>query len=80
MSDEPDMMDFGDALRALRADGRVAREGWDGHGMWLKLQIPDAYSKMTSPYIYMHTTTGDLVPWVASQTDLLSCDWFSEDA
>ena len=43
--------------------------------MWIALQTPDANSKMTLPYIYMSTAQGDLVPWLASQTDLLSEDW-----
>lgn len=36
---------------------------------------PDIHSKMTLPYIYMSTAQGDLVPWLASQTDLLFQDW-----
>lgn len=28
-------MDFGDAIRALKQGSRVAREGWNGKGMWL---------------------------------------------
>ena len=28
-------LDFGDALRALKAGNRVARAGWNGKGMWL---------------------------------------------
>jgi hypothetical protein len=43
--------------------------------MWVKLQVPDEHSKMTLPYIYMSTVTGDLVPWLASQTDMLARDW-----
>jgi hypothetical protein len=43
--------------------------------MWLALQFPDAHSKMTLPYIYMRTAQGDLVPWLASQTDMLALDW-----
>ncbi len=31
--------------------------------------------RMTLPYIYMSTVQGDLVPWLASQTDLLAEDW-----
>ncbi len=68
-------MDFGEALGMLRAGGRVARAGWNGRGMWLALQVPDAHSKMTLPYIFMSTVDGDLVPWLASQTDLLAVDW-----
>lgn len=68
--------DFGRALQHLRNDKRVARTGWNGPGMWLALQRPDAYSKMSLPYIYMSTVTGALVPWLASQTDMLAEDWF----
>lgn len=66
---------FGGALSALRDGHKVARSGWNGKNMWLALQRPDANSKMTLPYIYMKTAQGDLVPWLASQTDLLSEDW-----
>lgn len=68
-------MDFGEALFALRSGDRVCRVGWNGKGMWLHLQVPDAGSKMTLPYIYMSTAQGDLVPWLASQTDILAADW-----
>lgn len=68
-------MDFGSAIKALKLGNTVAREGWNGKGMWLALQVPDANSKMSLPYIYMRTVTGDLVPWLASQTDMLSDDW-----
>lgn len=50
--------------------------------MWLKLQTPDANSKMTLPYIYIEYPVGhpaypngSRVPWLPSQTDLLSKDW-----
>ena len=68
-------MDFGYALSTLKAGGQVHRTGWNGKGMWLALQTPDANSKMTLPYIYMRTVTGDRVPWLASQTDVLASDW-----
>ena len=68
-------LDFGIALAILRSGGLVARLGWNGKDMWLGLQCPDANSKMTLPYIYMSTVQGDLVPWLASQTDLLANDW-----
>lgn len=68
-------MRFGEALDALKRGERVQRAGWNGKGMWLGLQVPDAHSKMSLPYIYMSTVTGDLVPWLASQTDMLAEDW-----
>lgn len=33
-------MDFGDAIRALKAGKKVARAGWNGKGMWLSLSCP----------------------------------------
>lgn len=69
------MVDFGDAIRALKEGRAVSRAGWNGKGMWLLLQIPDIGSKMSLPYIYMQTVTNDLVPWSASQTDMLADDW-----
>ena len=66
---------FSDALKVLRDGGKVARSGWNGKGMWLMLQVPDRDSKMSLPYIYMHTADENLVPWTASQTDILSEDW-----
>lgn len=69
------MHDFGKALLLLKMGKRVRRMGWNGKGMWLSLQKPDAHSKMTLPYIYMSTVSGDLVPWLASQTDILAEDW-----
>lgn len=69
-------MGFGEALESLKLGMRVARSGWNGRGMWLALQSPDAHSKMTLPYIYMCTVRADLVPWIASQTDILAEDWY----
>ena len=80
-------MDFGDAIKVLKLRGKVAREGWNGKGLSLELQVPDAFSKMTLPYIYMNyptTPASDTapknhinakVPWLASQTDMLAEDW-----
>lgn len=67
--------DFGWALQMLRKLKKVRRTGWNGKGMYLELQLPDEHSKMTLPYIYMYTAQGDLVPWLASQTDMLAADW-----
>lgn len=77
-------MNFGKALEALKEGRRVARRGWNGKGIYLELQRPDAHSKMTLPYIYIVTNglvtdnpeaPKGVVPWLASQTDLLSEDW-----
>jgi hypothetical protein len=68
-------MNFGDALNALKGGKQVHRLGWNGRNMRLSMQRPDTMSKMTLPYIYMYTADGNLVPWLASQTDMLSDDW-----
>jgi len=68
-------MNFSEALEELKIGAKVTRAGWNGKGMWLALQVPDANSKMRRPYIYMCPVDGDLVPWVANQSDLLAEDW-----
>lgn len=71
----PASFDFGLAIAHLKYGNRIARQGWNGKGMWLELQRPDANSKMSLPYIYMKTACLNQVPWLASQTDLLATDW-----
>jgi hypothetical protein len=72
---------FGLAVAYLKNGHKVARTGWNGKGLWLELQRPDAHSKMTLPYIFMSypadatNTPGARVPWLASQTDMLAEDW-----
>lgn len=68
-------MDFSQALVQLKAGAMIFRSGWNGAGQRLKLQRPGDLSKMNLPYIYIQTVQGDLVPWLASQTDLLADDW-----
>lgn len=68
-------MNFGEALEALKNGLPVTREGWNGKGQHIAMQYPDDYSFMTLPYIFIVTVSGDRVPWLASQTDLLADDW-----
>ena len=85
-------MDFGDAIRALKAGKKVAREGWNGKGMFLYYVPGNKYptSRNTletlkglyeddlvpyQAYIAMKTSNDTVVPWLASQTDMLSDDW-----
>lgn len=70
---------FSVALGMLKDGGCVTRMGWNGPNQWLFLQTPDEYSKMTLPYIVIRTVQGDLVPWLASQTDLMADDWASAE-
>ena len=73
---------FSEALEQLKAGYKAFRAGWNGTGLHVKLQTPDAGSKMTLPYIYIEYPVGSKaypagarVPWLASQTDLLMDDW-----
>lgn len=68
-------LNFGGAIDELKHGMKVAREGWNGPGQYLRLQMPDAASKNTLPYIWIRTVQGDRVPWLASQTDMLAEDW-----
>lgn len=69
-------MDFGEALAKVKIHGaHIARTGWNGAGMYVTLHVPDEHSKMRRPYLYMKPVDGDLVPWVASQSDILAEDW-----
>lgn len=77
-------MNFGEAIKTLKLGRKVARKGWNGRGIFIELQVPDEYSKMTSPYIFIDTTglqtdnpnaPKSRVPWLASQTDMLAEDW-----
>lgn len=69
------MFGVGRAIKEMQNGERVSRAGWNGRGMWLALQVPDEHSKMSLPYIYMKTADDKLVPWLASQTDILAVDW-----
>lgn len=72
---------FDAAILHLKSGGRVKRDGWNGKGMHVELQTPDADSKMTLPYLFLvypqceTYPQGAKVPWLASQTDLLAGDW-----
>jgi hypothetical protein len=68
-------MNIGEAVQAMRNGAKVARRGWNGKGQFLQLQVPDSNSMMSLPYVYITTADGMMVPWHASQTDLLCTDW-----
>lgn len=82
---------FGFALNMLRHGCKVARDGWNGKGMFLYL-VPSSEFVVNRPpllgiypegtkvhyraHIDMVTADGSCVPWLASQTDLLAEDWY----
>jgi uncharacterized alpha/beta hydrolase family protein len=85
---ELEVRDFSVALKALKNGYKLAREGWNGKGMWLKYVDPYLGMNLTDKqveavsegatalsYIAMKTADNKFVPWLASQTDLLAEDW-----
>lgn len=82
------MFDFGQAISELKAGAKVAREGWNGKGMFLYHVPANTYKAQTEAarsvfgeevpygaYLAMKTAQGNVVPWLASQTDVLADDW-----
>lgn len=72
---------FGWAVKQLQNGSRVSRSGWNGKGMWLTY-VHEGIATLSNgteypalPYIAMKTADNKLVPWLASQTDILAIDW-----
>ena len=85
---------FSDALEALKSGLKIARSGWNGKGMFLYLVPANSYPAQTGAakaywgddalvpygaYIAMKTAQENVVPWLASQTDVLAEDWVIVD-
>jgi hypothetical protein len=82
-------MDFGAALNLVKDGKKIAREGWNGKGMYIYHVPANKYPATTAvarkefndfdvpyrAYLAMKTVDNDIVPWVASQTDILAEDW-----
>jgi hypothetical protein len=83
-------LSFGQAIEALKEGMAVSRAGWNGKGMFLYYVDAGRYPAKSSvarahwgnagvvpylPYIAMKTADGSVVPWLASQTDVLADDW-----
>jgi hypothetical protein len=81
-------MNFGQAIETLKGGQKVAREGWNGKGMFLYYVPANSYPAQTEAakdhfgdmvpygaYIAMKTAQNNVVPWLASQTDVLAEDW-----
>jgi hypothetical protein len=83
---------FSSALELLKKGDKVARSGWNGKGMFIFMvpaaQIIVVEGRPLSStfrpgstvrycaHIDMLTVNRSVVPWLASQTDLLAEDWY----
>ena len=85
-----DGMSFGLAIEAAKKGAKITRRGWNGKGMFLYYVPEGRYPARTDAaksiatedgkvdygaYIAMKTAQGNVVPWLASQTDMLADDW-----
>lgn len=81
-------LNFGQAIEALKQNKKVNRSGWNGKGMFLYYVPANNYPAVTEvakkefgetveygAYIAMKTAQNNVVPWLASQTDVLAEDW-----
>lgn len=83
-------LSFGAAIELLQQGRKVARKGWNGKGMFLFLVpgstfnvnrppllgiYPEGTEIVYQPHIDMKTADDRVVPWVASQSDMLCNDW-----
>ena len=81
-------LSFGEATDKMKSGCKVARSGWNGKGMFLFLISGDCWNFETDiegvdgcddiktlPFICMKTADNKLVPWLASQTDVIASDW-----
>lgn len=83
-------MSFGHAIHALKAGYKVARSGWNGKDMFLFLVPGSTFTVNRAPllgiypegtkidyhaHVDMKTAQGYVVPWLASQSDILADDW-----
>lgn len=83
-------MDFSEALKNIKAGKKMQREGWNGKGMFIFLVPGSTFKVNRAPllgiypegteisyhaHVDMRTADGSIVPWLASQTDILADDW-----
>ena len=83
-------MNYGKALTQLKLGKKMVRNGWNGKNMFIFL-VPGStfnvnrppllgiYEEGTEityqPHIDMKTADDTIVPWLASQSDMLADDW-----
>ena len=76
-------MNFGQAIEAMKEGKRVHRAGWNGKGLWLEYRpasgVDLAFIRMSYPVHSLGYPEGARVPWLASQTDMLSEDWLIKE-
>ena len=77
LAEEPQGHSFGWALDAMKAGHDVTREGWHKKGMSIGIYPAGTFYGPLAAFIGIMPDglCGELVPWLASQTDMLAEDW-----
>lgn len=86
-----DNLDFGVAIKNIRHGNKMSRKGWNGKETFIYYVPSGNYKPVTDvatksctntdglvpygEYIAMKTVDGTVVPWLASQEDVLARDW-----
>jgi len=89
-------LSFSTALTFIKEGRLLARKGWNGKNMYIFLitnwsdgdEVGNSYDgdgnlyegKVVKPFIAMKCADGEIVPWLASQTDILARDWLLADS
>ena len=86
-----EQLNFGQALVAMKAGRRVARNGWNGRGMFVYYVPPASYPVQTgaatehfgegtmvpyNAYMAIKNVNGTVSTWVPSSSDCLAEDWY----
>ena len=74
-------MDFGEALHLLKEGKKLAREGWNGKGMFIvfvpsKVINLNEYLVKFNQHFVIKNVDGSVSTWVPSVNDCLAEDWF----
>ena len=84
------IMDFGGALKVLKAGGKVTRSGWNGKGLFIYLVPAAKYAAQTgaakshfgeeafipyNAYLALKDINNTVSTWAPSVTDALAEDW-----
>ncbi len=68
---------FGLALEALKVGNKIARNGWNGKGMWVEFNLGGNYSfSEILPFFMIKNVLNSFNTWVPSISDILAEDWY----
>ena len=81
-------MTFGEALASVKNGAKISRDGWNGKKQYVQIathisfQLPDGtiinaeHKTSGNSALAFFGTNGIQLGWLASQSDMLSDDWY----